>query len=216
MSIPNPNLAAHPWWCDPTACRADEAPQLDESGDLALASRGTEVHQSATVVVPRQRFDEVLISAHVTADGYEPIDETRIGADLVLTRTTFVSTETYALTGYQVRELVAMLGGLLPALSELDSVRRREDVEADGCTWWCSGGHAPDYPTCHREVAGFTLAAGTTAAVEVHQWDIDAATVTIYEHTADETVVTTISPAAAREFGLALLGAAGLAEGGAR
>lgn len=185
----------------------DEPPVVDESGDLALSSFGTGQHYGSTAAVPRQRFDEVLISAQVASAGAEPIDETPVSAELALSRPMFRSVEVYSLSADQVRALVVMLGSLLPALLE-DGPVRREDVP-DGCPPWCSEPHGIGM---HTRTTGGVELLGRAFDVQLTQpVDVDEPSVTVYDHEDDITSVTSLSSYEAVELALALLGAAGLA-----
>lgn len=200
--------ARHPWWCSASNCKLDVHPELDSSGDLALSSRGVEQHHGESVDIGRQKFDEVLIAACLSADGMEPLDTTPVGVDLTLTRTVFESIESYTLSGRQVRALVVMLGSLLPALLECGPIRRREDVP-DGCPSWCSEPHGI---AMHARATGEVELLGRALEVQVTQPAGETgASVTLYDHDDDVTSVTSLSPGEAVELALALLGAAGLA-----
>lgn len=209
---------SHPWWCSEPDCRAAEVAVLDEnSGDLALSSRGTDAHYSRPIDLPRQRFDGAVVSAQLAADAFEPLDSTPVTVDLTLTRTDYVDSATYALSARQVLALVSMLGAFLPALLESGPVRRREDVEAAGCPAWCLGEHGQPY-LAHARALGEVRIGEVVLAVHVEEYGHRAGPeVVLEQHDPEESRFTTLSAAEATTLGLALLGGAGLiTHGGAR
>lgn len=197
----------HPWWCSPTACSAADEPDLT-SLVAALASGH---HRGQAHGIAPEAPGDLAIGVQAASWAPEPIDSTPPVAEITISRGDCHSVEGYALDGRQVRQLVTLLAGMLPAFAE-GPVRRREDLPA-GCPAWCAG-HEPGEP--HARLTGAVAVSTLEFEVLVLQYpDTDRPVVQLAEHAGTDTAVTDFLPATARTLGLALLAAAALAEGGA-